>query len=269
MEASTSSAGPPAVPGAERVRLGGARCDLVEHRPFIDLVARKLGGPPGDPLLVASANLDHVHHFGAYREGCAVDFERPDRPGTWVVLLDGAPLVRAAARRTGRQWPRMAGADLLPEFLAVAGAVGAPVGVLGGTEATHARFLQVVATREPALTVAGQWNPSRSDLDEPSVNGRLAAEIREAGVGLLVVALGKPRQERWLDAWAEVAGIRVGAAFGGAIDFLTGTTVRAPVAVQQAGAEWLWRLGHEPRRLFRRYVIEGGPAYARVRCRSA
>ena len=68
--------------------------------------------------------------------------------------------------------------------------------------------------------------------------------------------------------YADDSGARVLLAFGAAADFLAGEVSRAPRWVQRAGAEWLYRLVKEPRRLGRRYCVQGPPAMWRLRTAS-
>jgi exopolysaccharide biosynthesis WecB/TagA/CpsF family protein len=74
------------------------------------------------------------------------------------------------------------------------------------------------------------------------------------------VSLGKPRQEIWCARYAAASGAKVCLAFGAAPDFIAGTVSRAPEVLRASGLEWLYRLWLEPRRLARRYLLQGPPA---------
>ena len=263
--AARPQAGPRTVAGTtlQRISLGGTAADLVRGEDLRRMVVTALGGS-GHPLLLASANLDHVHHFGA---GGAYDgfFTSPARHPGWLVTLDGAPLVAAAQRVTGASWPPLTGAEWLPGLLALAEEHGARVGLLGATADVHRRLRVLAAERWPRLELSGTWLAGPAELGDPAERARLADEIRVAGTDVLAVCLGKPRQELWLDEFAGAAGIRVGACFGGAANAMVGENRRAPEVVQRMGAEWLWRLASEPRRLWRRYLVQGPPAYLRLR----
>jgi len=222
--------------------------DLVLH-----LVREQLTAPQHPPLCLASANLDHLGHFG----GAARPAHRleDDDACTWLVLLDGKPLQWVANRLTRSSCELLAGSDLLPHLLAVADEAGARVGVLGGSTENHHALRPLLRRDYPDLVIAGMWAPSRAELVHD--DGELAQAIRRTGVDLLVVALGKPRQEEWLQANAARSGIKMGLAFGAAIDFLAGTARRAPVWWREHGMEWGYRLFHEPRRLSHRYLVRG------------
>lgn len=252
---------------ASRIRLGGAPVDLLEFDQAVDLiVARALGGEE-PPLGVVSINLDHIHHFG---EGSSLygDFGLRSRPVgdvEWLNLADGAPLVEQARRLTAHAWPRLAGSDLIGAILKRAEQDGTCVGFLGGLPTTTTTLSKRLLEDYPALELAGCWAPSREQLADADYSMMLAEEIRQLGVDVLVVCLGKPRQELWIDHYGARTGAHVLLAFGAVVDFLAGKVERAPRWVSDNGLEWAWRLAKEPKRLFRRYIVQGPAAYRAVR----
>ncbi|MDH6576162.1 WecB/TagA/CpsF family glycosyltransferase [Kitasatospora sp. MAP5-34] len=248
---------------ARRLVLGGTPADGWDLAGLLLRVKDRLTGPLARPLVVASSNLDHLHHFG--RGGAHAGLvERAEQDADWLVLLDGMPLVWQARRLTGSRWERLTGADLLPDLLAVAASTGARVGFLGGQQETHRLLAVRLAEEWPELAVAGYWAPSRAELTAPGGAAALAEQVRLAAVDLLVVGLGKPRQEAWLAEQAVASGIRVGLAVGAAADFLAGVVDRAPDRWRDSGLEWLYRLVLEPRRLARRYLLQGPRAALRL-----
>lgn len=245
------------------VNLGGVPVKLLEFNDALDGIVERAtcGGPI--PLAVASANLDHVKHFGegsrwADTFGHAASVE-------WLTLLDGAPLVSQAEKVTHRAWPRLAGSDLIWPLLDAAETAGLRIGFLGGTPEVHALIQDNFAAAHPGLAVAGWWAPERSSLADPAASRSLAAEIAEARTELLVVCLGKPRQELWISEYGHLTGANVMLAFGAVVDFLAGRVRRAPARVRNLGLEWAWRLALEPRRLANRYLVDGPEAYLKLR----
>lgn len=229
--------------------------DLWRHRPFLTLVQRWLCSAQEPALAVGSVNVDHLHKFGRHRIPLPND---PETTGVhWIHLPDGAPVVVRASLLTGQSWPRLTGADLLPDILALAEEGSHRVGFLGGLPEVHHLLAKNLQERYPALDVGGFWSPERHTIDTPSASATLAQDVREAGVDLLVVGLGKPRQELWIQNWGAATGANVLLAFGASADFLAGKVRRAPEWVQACGMEWAYRLVREPRRLARRYLVEG------------
>lgn len=247
-----------------RIRLAGTPVDLCLEAEAVSRVRGRLAAGSGRPLVVASANLDHVHHFGRGGRHPGLIGE-PGSGADWLVLLDGMPLVwRARQLDRGSVWQRLAGSDLLGELLSVAERDGRRVGFLGGSAQTHDRLATALAGSWPGLAVSGYWAPSRADLTDSRASSAMAGEVRDAGTDLLVVGLGKPRQELWSARYGTDTGAKVLLAFGAAADFVAGTVRRAPDALRDSGLEWLYRLALEPRRLARRYLLQGPPALVRL-----
>ncbi|MBB2985729.1 WecB/TagA/CpsF family glycosyltransferase [Terracoccus luteus] len=217
----------------------------------------------GPVMAVASANLDHVYHFG--RGGLAAPRAMSDTGVlTWLTLLDGIPIVAVVRGRTGVRWPRLAGADLLVPVLARAEQDGIRVGFLGGQETMHVELRRVVARDFPQLVVSGYWAPDPSEVDDRARSDELAEQVRHSRTDLLVVGLGKPRQEVWIQEHGEQTGARVLLAFGASADFLAGQVKRAPAVFRETGMEWAYRLAMEPRRLAHRYLVDGPVALSRL-----
>jgi len=165
---------------------------------------------------------------------------------------DGMPLVWELRRR-GHVAERVAGPDLMAALCARAAAEGLPISLYGGDEDTLARLRERLGARFPALVVADAEAPPPLPA-RPGPDPEATARIRASGARLVFVGLGCPKQEFWMAANARglpAVLLGVGAAFG----FLAGTLDRAPPWMQRAGLEWLYRLGREPRRLWRRYLI--------------
>jgi exopolysaccharide biosynthesis WecB/TagA/CpsF family protein len=248
-------------PASERVTLGGTRVCILGTAQALEMIMNRAGTKAVRPLAVASANLGHVRHFGEGSRWQGV-LEEDQSPLEWLALLDGAPLVTRAKQLTGRQWPRLAGNDLIEPILDEAERRGFRLGFLAGTREAHELIRAKFARERPGLIVSGWWSPDRPALNDAAESAAIVAEIAAAGVDVLLVCLGKPKQELW---WIKEHGTASGAnvllAFGAVVDFLAGRRERVPKMVSELGAEWVWRLALEPRRLARRYLVEGAQAY--------
>ena len=269
----------------QQVDLAGVVVDLLHLEDALDRVTERASTPLQDgqafrrPLSVVSANLDHIAQFG--RQGRWFDtldyaLGLPESPagstfqhGTgsedWMVLLDGAPLVAEATRLTGAPWPRLAGSDIIGPLLDRAEAEGFTVGFLGGSYVVQRILSRTVTRNRPHLKVSGYWAPDRKDLVDHDASVRLAASIKASHTQILVVGLGKPRQELWMAKYGPATGANVLLAFGAVVDFLAGSVQRAPEWASDNGLEWAWRLALEPRRLARRYLVDDPPSLIRLR----
>lgn len=172
--------------------------------------------------------------------------------GADLVVPDGMPLVWMLRGQGVRGQPRVYGPALTLALCAAAAREGVPVGFYGSTPATLEALVARLRAHFPGLRVAYAYSPPFRPLTVEE-EAAVRAEIRRAGVRLLFVGLGCPRQERWMArqrAHLPVVMVGVGAAF----DFLAGRKPQAPRWMQQMGLEWLFRLLTEPRRLWRRYL---------------
>jgi N-acetylglucosaminyldiphosphoundecaprenol N-acetyl-beta-D-mannosaminyltransferase len=170
-----------------------------------------------------------------------------------LCVPDGAPVAWRLRGRGFAGQPRVSGPDVMLRCCERAAEAGLPVFLYGATEPTLARLGRALRARFPALRVAGALSPPFRELSPQEEDAALQA-IAASGARLVFVALGCPRQEAWMHAHrARLPAVMLGA--GAAFDFLAGTQPRAPRWMQGAGLEWLHRLAHEPRRLWRRYLV--------------
>jgi N-acetylglucosaminyldiphosphoundecaprenol N-acetyl-beta-D-mannosaminyltransferase len=172
--------------------------------------------------------------------------------GADLRVPDGAPI---AWRLRGRGYPhqrRVGGPDLMRRCCARAAQAGLPVFLYGSTEATLAQLDARLRRDFPALRIAGSLAPPFR-APTPAEDAQMTRAIADSGARIVFVALGCPKQERWMRAHrGRLPAVMLGA--GAAFDFLAGVQPRAPHWMQAAGLEWLHRLWREPRRLWRRYA---------------
>jgi len=214
--------------------IGKIAVDLVDRELALSLMVDSLS--TNVPLAVVSANLQHIHHFA---DECKWSSARYDMSATdvvtdmrWLTLLDGVPLVRKANSLSGRRWQKLSGSDLIEDVLEALAPLGGRLGVLGGEVATHHLLRDIVGQRFPAIQIVGTWAPTPSQIADAATCERIANEIRASGVQVLIVALGKPRQEEWIARFGPTTGAHLFLAFGAAIDFLTQRVRRAPAVVR-------------------------------------
>jgi N-acetylglucosaminyldiphosphoundecaprenol N-acetyl-beta-D-mannosaminyltransferase len=106
--------------------------------------------------------------------------------------------------------------------------------------------------RHPGLDVRGHADGYFRPGDEQDARVRA---IAESGAHILLVGMGVPRQEQFLDESWEQLGVRFAIGVGGSFDVLTGRLKRAPERLQRVGLEWAYRLAQEPSRLWKRYLV--------------
>ncbi|MDQ0636121.1 exopolysaccharide biosynthesis WecB/TagA/CpsF family protein [Arthrobacter pascens] len=251
------------------VILAGTPVNLMEFEPAVSLIMNRAMSDERTRLAVVSVNLDHLHHFGVRGRWAGTLHSDPASTLEWLYLLDGSPLVQESRRLTDHEWPRLAGSELAYPILVQAELLGLSVGFLGGSEATQALLRRKLSIERPQLKISGMWSPSRVELNSDDSSQQLAQLIANSGTQILFVGLGKPRQELWIDRYGEHTGASVLLAFGAAVDFMAGRVGRAPVWARDHGLEWCYRLAKEPRRLARRYLIDGPEAYIKLKTKSS
>jgi N-acetylglucosaminyldiphosphoundecaprenol N-acetyl-beta-D-mannosaminyltransferase len=159
---------------------------------------------------------------------------------------------------------RVAGADLLPLLVEASAKTGWRVHVFGSTPAAAGRAVGLFAERYPDASVS--VDPGPLIPDPTSVDDDVLDAIAAVDADILCVALGNPKQERFIDAHRERLAVPVMIGVGGSLDLLVGERRRAPRWMQRTGTEWMARLVQEPRRLGRRYAHDirvFGPRLAR------
>ena len=203
-----------------------------------------------DPAWVAFANA-HALNLTTVDTGFRDILRRAD-----LVLNDGSG-VAVAARLQGRRFPdNLNGTDLLPMVLDIAAERGWRVYLLGARPGIAARARERLVARFPGLDIVEVRDGYFDAADERAI----VDAIRRANVDLLIVGMGNPLQERWLDEYAAATGARLSIAVGAFLDFAAGAVPRAPRWMSRAGLEWMYRLKLEPRRMWRRYVL-GNPLF--------
>jgi N-acetylglucosaminyldiphosphoundecaprenol N-acetyl-beta-D-mannosaminyltransferase len=176
-----------------------------------------------------------------------------------VVTPDGQP-VRWALNLIHREGlaDRVYGPDLTMRVLSRCADESLPVYLYGSTADTLERLVSSLHATLPALKIAGM-EESKFRAVRPGEAAEIAGRIQGSGARLVLVGLGCPRQEIFAHAMRPHLAMPL-LAVGAAFDYHAGTLRRPPAWMQARGLEWLWRLGLEPRRLWRRYVLLN-PAY--------
>jgi N-acetylglucosaminyldiphosphoundecaprenol N-acetyl-beta-D-mannosaminyltransferase len=133
------------------------------------------------------------------------------------------------------------------------------MGFLGDTEEVLQKLSQKMLEKFPDLQIAVQVSPPFKPLsiEEDKI---LCNEINSVGVKILFVALGCPKQERWIAVHkGKINAVMIGV--GAAFAFHAGVVRQAPAWMQKVGLEWLFRFCREPNRLWKRYLINN-PRFA-------
>lgn len=215
----------------------------------------------GRPHYIATANVDFLVQSLEDRELRQILLDAD------LVLCDGTPLLWVS-RWLGNPLPeRVAGADLVPVLLRAAAEKGYRIFFLGGKPEVAARAVERLRAQYPGIEIAGHYSPPFAPLEKMD-NAEIGRRIREAQPHVLLVSFGCPKAEKWISMTYRQLGVPVAMGVGATIDFLAGEVKRAPVWMQRAGLEWVFRFLQEPSRLGPRYgkdLRRFGWAFARQR----
>ena len=221
---------------AERVNILGVDVDAVTMAEAVDVVRRAMDTRAG--VMVATANAEMLMR--------ATHDEELHRilNASALVVPDGAGTVWAA-RHLGHAMPeRVAGYDLAQELLRCAPAEGRRIYFFGAAPGVAEKAKAKAEQLYPGIEIVGV----RNGFFSPADNAAIIAEIRAACPDLLLVALGVPKQEKWIAAHLAELDVPVAIGVGGTLDVMAGVMKRAPHWMQKAKLEWLFRGLMQPKR---------------------
>lgn len=164
-----------------------------------------------------------------------------------ICIPDGVGLLWAA-RRAGTPLPqRVTGSDGVPIIAERASQSGWRLFLLGAAPGVAEKAAAVLAERYPGLQIVGTYSGSPSAEQEDAIVDRVNA----SGADILFVAYGAPNQDKWIARNLPRLDVAVAMGVGGTFDFIAGVIPRAPLWMQRAGIEWLYRLYLQPWRIRR------------------
>lgn len=171
-----------------------------------------------------------------------------------MVTPDGMPMVWLNWLAGNREVDRVYGPDLMLRVCEASEARGWRHYFYGGAEGVAEQLGDRLRQRFPAMQVVGSYCPPFRPLT-PEEEHDIARQIDAARPDIVWVGLSTPKQERWMNRFRPRLAAPVLIGVGAAFDFHAGLKPQAPRWVQRCGLEWLFRLGCEPRRLWKRYLV--------------
>ena len=131
------------------------------------------------------------------------------------------------------------------------------LGAMPGVAATAQQRINERCRRD---IIVGAHSPSYGFEKNDAECTELVERVNSSGATVLAVGVGAPKQEKWIMRHKNrMPGVRIFMAIGATIDFEAGNVPRAPKWMSRVGLEWLYRLLREPKRLWRRYLVENPP----------
>lgn len=173
-----------------------------------------------------------------------------------LVLADGMPLLWAARFLGTPLKERISGSDLFPKLCKLAAEKGYRLFFLGGRPGAALKAAEVLKNKYPNMQIVGVYFPPFGFENDKGENARVIKMIKDAKPDILFVGLGAPKQEKWIYRHKNEYQVPVSIGIGVSFEFVSGMVKRAPLWMQKAGLEWFWRIMMEPRRLWKRYLID-------------
>jgi len=221
-----------------------ARVDMASALGYLEELYRR-----DEPGFVAHANVHTVNlatDDPSYREVLR---------SADIVLNDGKGVMLGARLLGTRFFEDLNGNVVTPQVVALAEREGWPTYLLGAKPGVAERLREVLLVTHPSLQIVGLHHGHFGAAEDEVVR-----DIRASGTGLLLVGMGNPHQERFLHRRLRDTGARLGIGVGAYFDFQTGNVPRAPQWMSDHGLEWVFRLGREPKRMWKRYLV-GNPRF--------
>ncbi|HOJ11898.1 MAG TPA: WecB/TagA/CpsF family glycosyltransferase [Clostridiales bacterium] len=164
-----------------------------------------------------------------------------------MLIADGAGVV-LASKILGRKLPeRVAGYDLVENIFSILGEKGLKFYLLGAKPGVAEAAAINIISKHKGVEISGYHHGYFSKEE----NDRIIAEINSSGADILLVALGAPRQEKWIQENKDKLKVKICIGVGGSLDGFAGKVPRAPDFFRKHNLEWLYRLYKEPRRFWR------------------
>jgi N-acetylglucosaminyldiphosphoundecaprenol N-acetyl-beta-D-mannosaminyltransferase len=235
---------------------GAGGAPAPERLAVLDLPIDNLTMEEAVQAIVERMNSDRPCQICFVNAHCA-NIARRDR--AYCQVLKGAELrladgigMKLAGKLLGREVRQnVNGTDLFPRLCAALKDSGKGVFLLGARPGVAEGARDWVAAHCPGVRIAGCYHGYFSQEEEEAVVWRIAA----SGADLLLVAMGAPRQEKWIGRHLPRTGARVAMGVGGLFDFYSGRIPRAPLWMREMGLEWFYRFCREPRRMWKRYFV--------------
>lgn len=220
----------------ERIDILGVKVDAVTMNQAVERVISLINEK--NPAIVATANAEMLLRASHDEELKNILNDAS------LVVPDGAGTVWAA-HYLGKSMPeRVAGFDLVQELMKIAPAHDLKFFLFGAAPNVADKAKIKAESLYPGIKIVGTRNGYFKTADEPEI----VSQIKNSGANILLAALGVPKQEKWLAKFKNQLNIPVSIGVGGTFDVMAGIVRRAPLWMQKARLEWLFRALLQPSR---------------------
>ena len=231
----------------EKVRILGLKIDNLTMLETIDNIARLI--EENQNAMIFTPNV-HRLVFGKKDSNIEEIYQKAD-----MLIPDGMPLIWASRILGTPLKEKVSGSDLLPLFCQYASKKGYKLYFLGSAPGIADEAKDILMQNNPGLKIIGTYSPPLGFENNIPEIIKITEMIKRENPDILFLGLGFPKEEEFLRKYKDIIQVPVSMGIGATFDFITGKQKRAPLWMQNCGFEWLHRLSHDPKRLWKRYLI--------------
>ncbi|MEI3337507.1 MAG: WecB/TagA/CpsF family glycosyltransferase [Clostridium sp.] len=199
---------------------------------------------------VVTPNVDHIVKLETDKELQEV-YKDAD-----LILTDGKPLLWISKFYKTPIKEKISGSDLFPLLCEMAAEKGYNMFFLGAGEGVANKAAQNLTNKFPKLNIVGTYSPPFGFEKDKKEIEKIINMVNKANTQILIVGLGCPKQEKFIHKYRKELNVPISLGLGASLDFEAGNIKRAPKWMSDNGLEWLYRLSKEPKRMFKRYIVD-------------
>lgn len=228
----------------------GTNVDLISRKNVLDAIDQNIRSDRDSPLFIVNTGF-----HGLYVAARDVEYQKILNSAD-IFTPDGiAPIILARVLGLGRH-ERATGYDIMADYFELANKEAYSSYFYGDTDETLAALRTNLEKKYPGHKVVGTFSPPFGPKTDADYKAHIEA-INSCEPDFLFVGLGLPKQERWIAEYRHLIKAKVILGIGACFSFHAGTVKRAPRIVGDLGFEWAWRFSQEPKKLWRRVMVEG------------
>jgi N-acetylglucosaminyldiphosphoundecaprenol N-acetyl-beta-D-mannosaminyltransferase len=238
----------------ERINIGGLLIDRVDIKEACKITSDYIEEKKTKEIkarMIQAVNTDTIVKANISAETAKIS-NRAD-----LALADGMPLVWASKFMHAPLKERVGGPDYFEKFNEIANIKYYTYYFLGSTEEVVEKMIKNLKDKYPNIKIAGYYCPPFSDMKDENQNIDICNKINKYKPDIVWVSFGCPKQERWIVENRDHIDTAVLMGIGAAFEFNSGKIKRAPTLLRKIGLEWFYRFCKEPKRLWKRYFVEG------------
>lgn len=238
---------------SKKVAMFGININALVMEEAVSLIKIWLNESSRDCRFVVTPNVDHIVKLNNNEM-----FKKAYQHAS-LVIADGKPLVWASKLFGEAIEVTVPGSDLVPAIFDRYKQDNQPLKIflLGAGPGVAEKAKIVIHGQWPTVKVVGIYSPDFGFENNKQESNNICQLINASAADLLVIGLGAPKQELWVNAYAASLKVKVALCVGATIDFIAGEKKRAPALMQILCLEWAYRMMLEPKRLAPRYFLDG------------